>query len=172
MSRKVKHFIFPFLAIGLIGCAPDTPVAVKAIDVEDIEPFRPETLQNFFKINLEQAQSLLENNQDVFILDLRAEAEFASGHLQGANNFDVFFMVDGDPNTLNFGFQQSMGVMNRALKVLIYCNGEPDIDRAIAATRVLKAIGFNEVYWMKEGIDGWKEAGLPIINDLALSSAP
>jgi len=99
---------------------------------------------NVKRINTEEAQKILLSHEP-FILDTRTPEEFNVSHLQGAIRFEE-------------------GIMNQVPKdrpVLIYCT------IGVRSNRVAKELsdkGFSSIYDMKEGILGWANNQLPVID--------
>ena len=152
-ARRLGLAATAFLAFacgggGLRELIPDVP------DPDEIEAFEPENMQLFFTLNLEQAQSLLKNNADTNIIDVRSAYEFAQGHLPGAFNYDAE----------SSGFADEIATLDRGTRILIY--GTADNVRGDIAIGHLKKLGFRQVNRSSAGFEEWKEAGHPFIQDL------
>ena len=96
-----------------------------------------------------KATRLMNNNEDVLILDIRTEADYKSGHINGAKNVP-----------LN-NFASSINGLSGSKKepVLLYCNSGNTVTRAI---KILKKAGFEQVNNLEGGIAAWKEANMPL----------
>lgn len=94
-------------------------------------------------INADKAEALLQQN-GVVILDVREPAEFEMGHLPGSVNVPrglLEFMVGNHP-----------ALTDPQATVLLYCkNG----GRSTLAAHTLKQMGFDQVYMLVDGFDGW-----------------
>jgi len=170
---RLFHLSLPALALVLASCggsdAEPSAAIADPLATDEIAPFEIKMMQNFYRINLEQTQSLIKNNRTVLIIDLRTAEEFAESHLPGANHYDLHFIKDGQEGVLNYGFQQNMGVVDRSLKILLYDDGGFENSLPLEANLTLKSIGFQEVYHFVGGLDEWVEAGLPTVTDLAIA---
>ena len=87
-------------------------------------------------ITVEEAWSIIKNysgNPDFIILDMRTEAEFRSGYVDGALNMDYF---DGT-------FEDNLNSLDKKKTYLIYCaNG----NRSSMALEIMGELGFMSVY--------------------------
>ena len=96
-----------------------------------------------------KATRLMNNQDDVLIIDIRAAADFKNGHIKGAKNIplsDFAGSVDGLSG-------------DKDKPVLIYCNSGNTVSRAI---KLLKKAGFEKVNNLEGGIAAWKEANMPL----------
>ena len=92
---------------------------------------------------------LMNNDDEILIIDIRAAADFKKGHIKGAKNMplsDFAKSIDG-----------ISGEKDRP--VLIYCNSGNTVMRAI---KLLKKAGFEKVNNLAGGIAAWKEANMPL----------
>ena len=83
------------------------------------------------------------------LLDVRHADEFKAEHLKGAKN------VDWD----NKSFKETAKKLPRYEPVFIYCQGGY---RSNLAAEWLLEEGFSTVIVLDNGIDAWKDAGLPV----------
>lgn len=96
-------------------------------------------------ISTKKAYELIEErdgDSDFVILDVRTPEEFAEGHIENAVNID--FYADTFPDELD--------VLDRDKTYLIYCQSG---GRSGSATRMMKELGFKDVYNMEGGINIW-----------------
>ena len=92
---------------------------------------------------------LMNNNSNALILDIRTEADYKNGHINGAKNVplsDFASSIDGLSG-------------NKNDPVLIYCNSGNTVTRAV---KLLKNAGFEQVNNLEGGIAAWKEANMPL----------
>lgn len=96
-----------------------------------------------------KAIRLMNNHSDVLILDVRAPADYKSGHIRGAKNIALSDMAS------------SIDKLSHAKQapVLVYCNSGNTVTRAI---KQLKNAGFEKVNNLEGGIAAWKEANMPL----------
>ena len=100
-------------------------------------------------ISQSEAKSLLEQNKDVVILDVRTPEEFNGGHLQNAVNVD-FQAPD---------FAEQLKGFDPDKRYLVYCAAG---GRSKKASEVMQQQGFKEVYNCREGYEKLKEEGIPV----------
>ena len=100
------------------------------------------------EITATEASKLIDSSNP-FILDVRTEGEFASGHSPEATlipvqvigeNLDKLEMYKNEP-------------------IFIYCRSG---NRSTVASKILIEAGFNKIYNLEKGIGDWINSGLPI----------
>jgi len=108
-------------------------------------------------ITAPEAFDLIQQNQDnpnFVIIDIETPEEFAQGHIENAINITY-----GSEN-----FRDELDKLDKDKIYLIYyscaCGG---IDKK--ALDLMKELGFKEVYKISGGLDNWKAAGLPTIQE-------
>jgi len=95
------------------------------------------------------ATRLMNNHSDALILDVRAAADFKSGHIKGAKNIPLS----------DFASSVEKLAADKDKPVLVYCNSGNTVTRAI---KLLKKAGFEKVNNLEGGIAAWKEANMPL----------
>lgn len=101
--------------------------------------------------NLSNAEAVtLINRQHALVLDVRDAAEFSTGHLADAKNIPVA--------ELQGRLQELKKYQNKP--VLVHCQRGA---RGAKACSILRTAEFKEIYHLKDGIDGWAEAKLPLV---------
>lgn len=93
----------------------------------------------------------LVNKQNAIIIDLRPVEEFLKGHIAGSQNFL--------PSDIK---QQRLGKLEQYKDVPVITVCVSGITSRSAAEQLYKQ-GFKQVYSLKEGIQGWKAANLPLV---------
>lgn len=89
------------------------------------------------------------NRQDALVIDVREDAEFASGHILGARHIPL-------------------GQLEARAKELQKYKSKPVIaccatgNRSSAAIATLRKLGFENVYNLSGGYAAWQQAGLPV----------
>ncbi|MFZ9045294.1 MAG: rhodanese-like domain-containing protein [Cyclobacteriaceae bacterium] len=83
------------------------------------------------------------------LVDVRTAGEFERGYIEGARLID-FTKAD---------FSEKVGKLDRTKPIAVYCAVG---GRSYQSTAVLKRLGFQEIYDLKGGIQGWKKEGLPL----------
>ena len=92
---------------------------------------------------------LINNHDDSLIIDIRAVAEYKSGHIKGAKNVPL--------NEFKSSVETYTDYKNKP--VLIYCNSGNTAGRAI---KLLKNAGYEKINNLEGGVAAWKEANMPL----------
>lgn len=122
---KKIGLIFLFAVVFLCGCDKEVSVV---------------------KVNQEQAMEYIE--EGALLIDVRSESEFDTGHIDGAINIDVNYILEIDSD-LTYG-NKSIG-KNR--KIIVYCRSGSRSNKA--ALRLIE-LGYTQVYDLG-AIDNWSE---------------
>ncbi|MCB1175815.1 MAG: rhodanese-like domain-containing protein, partial [Leptospiraceae bacterium] len=105
-------------------------------------------------VNAEQVWQIVDHNADngdFVILDIRTAGEYQSGHLEKAVLMD-FYQPD---------FAAKVERLDRTKTYLVYCNSGNRSGQAV--TRLFGPLGFQKVYHLLGGIQGWKRQQLPLV---------
>ena len=89
------------------------------------------------------------NHQDAAVIDVRAAADFAQGHIINALNIPMN------------GFKNQMAVLSKYKGKPIVVNCRSGAQSSLAC-RQLRKEGFEEVFNLKGGIMAWQAANLPV----------
>ncbi|GAB57225.1 rhodanese-like domain-containing protein [Rheinheimera nanhaiensis] len=91
------------------------------------------------------------NRDDALVVDIRAEADFAKGHITGARQLAL-----GDIEK-----QQLAGLeKHKAQPIIVVCQAGMTAQKAAAS---LIKQGFNKVSVLQGGMSGWTGASLPVV---------
>jgi rhodanese-related sulfurtransferase len=93
---------------------------------------------------------LMLNRNKPLILDVRDEAEFAAGHIQGAKHIAVADLAGRLKEIEKF----------KDKPILVHCQKGM---RARTACTILKAQQFSQLSNLQGGLDAWIEAKLPLV---------
>ncbi len=93
---------------------------------------------------------LLMNRSKSLVLDVRDEAEYAAGHIQGAKHIPVADLLARIKEIEKY----------KDKPVLVHCQKGM---RAKAACSILRAQQFSQLQNLEGGIESWIEAKLPIV---------
>lgn len=93
-------------------------------------------------VNATEFKSLTKDN--VQLVDVRTEEEFAEGHLKNAVNYDV---KEAD-------FKEQVEKLDKNEPVYIYCRSG---GRSAKAAAILSEMGFKNVYDLDGGITSWTD---------------
>lgn len=105
-------------------------------------------LADFESVSPKQAQTLLANDKDVFLLDVRTPEEFAEEHIEGATLIPL--------DALNDSVGKLQEVKKK--KIVVYCKSGM---RSVAASRILTNNSFVPLN-LEGGINEWKNEGLSV----------
>ena len=100
-------------------------------------------------VNVADFAAGLDTTDNALLLDVRTDAEFASGHLKGATQID-FYRDD---------FNEAIAALDKNQPVFVYCRSG---NRSGKAAKQMKAMGFKEVYNLEGGIGAWARRNQPI----------
>lgn len=93
---------------------------------------------------------LMNNHDDALVIDLRATADYKSGHIKGAKSSPL---SDFAKNLETYSSYKDK-------PVLVYCSSGNTATRAI---KLLKGAGFEKINNLDGGIAAWKEANMPLV---------
>ena len=130
-----------------------TPLSVTAVLVLLFVLASAVTLTAKMKnVDTKKANELIEERDgesDFVILDVRTPKEFTDEHIENAMNMD--FYADAFPDELE--------ALDRDKTYLIYCRTG---GRSGSTFKMMKELGFRNVYNMKGGIERWR-ASFPVV---------
>ena len=101
-------------------------------------------------ISAEEFAKRWQNNPNVAVVDVRKPAEFATEHVEGAENLPLDNLND------------HMASMQRSKSVYVHCAGGY---RSMVANSILKALGFDNVVNVEGGMTSIKKTSVPIVTD-------
>ncbi|MCB9971266.1 MAG: rhodanese-like domain-containing protein [Hyphomonas sp.] len=106
----------------------------------------------FEDVGVVDALRLIETVPGLVILDVRMPVEFADERISGAINLD-FYRDD---------FEQCISALDRDARYLLYCRSG---GRSAFTLETMQRLGFMHVAHMAPGMEGWVDAGLPVVRD-------
>lgn len=125
--KKITIIIVLFLSLTLIGCENNSKKSLKNDVIETISP--------------DEVKEIIDNRTDykeVQIIDVRTEAEYNEGHLEGAKNIPL-------DNLENINISKSA-------EIIVYCRSGV---RSKEAYNILTSLGYKNIKDMG-GIINWK----------------
>lgn len=119
------------VAIVLTGCSSD------GATLETVAP--------------DDAATIIADNPEAIILDIRTPEEFADGIIAGAVNID-FYESD---------FAANLDALDKDASYVVYCRSD---NRSGQAMDTFAELGFQTVSEIDGGIVNWYEQGLPVVS--------
>lgn len=139
---KSNFFMLTFLAILSFACNNSTAQDQPAAANTSISAATVQSTQNYQVLAPADYKKAL-SDDNVILIDVRTPQEYASSHIEGAINVNVF-----DKN-----FAQT--IQEKASKdqqVMVYCRSGK---RSARATNMLKQMGYPVVYDLRGGYLAW-----------------
>lgn len=124
----------------------------------------PTLLEGGVIVGVVEAKALLDNQQ-LMIIDVRNPLNYGRGHLPGA----ILLPYKGrSQNHINFDpildyFPLEQLGADKQTPLLFYSHGATGWKSFKAATQALRH-GYQSVYWLRAGLQGWTDAGLATAN--------
>lgn len=126
-----------------------------ALTIDDIKAnmrqLCKEAVADLPTVSVQTLHAAMENEENYTLVDVRSQSEFEQGHLAKA-----LLLPRG---SLEFLAPQTL--IDPGQKIYVYCRTGT---RSALAVRMLKDIGYTNVYNVEKGFKGWAEAGYPIFN--------
>jgi len=104
-------------------------------------------MQNTASVGPQQAIQMM--NQGATVLDLRAQTEYADGHISGARHFEAAQILEAADSLKRY-----------KERPLILCCDRGTV--APAALRTLSRQGFTQVVTLRGGLAAWRAENLPL----------
>ena len=111
-----------------------------------------ETLQKLFRknrnsdennIDYESAKTILKNDKNAILIDVRSPQEYKEGHLDGSINFPLYDLERNNEEILK----------NKQNTIILYCQSG---NRSNKALEILKQRGYKSLYQIEGGLDNMK----------------
>lgn len=143
MNRTLLIVVLFFVvAVTLSGCiGQKQPVKNSITDINKSD-------NTYTNVNVQQAKEMIDKGE-VFILDVRTQGEYTSGHIK---NSTLLAVQDIPANELDSKLRE----LPKNGSILVYCMSGI---RSAAASKILVDNGFSKVYNMQGGITEWINAG-------------
>jgi len=92
------------------------------------------------------------NHDKAIVFDLRAEKEFADGHIINAINTPAEKLSEQTDGLVKY----------KGRPIILTCKHGSD---SVRAARILKHKEFEKIYYLKGGLQAWRNANLPLVRD-------
>jgi len=140
---------------ALAACGGDEPAADEA--AADLGPDTlpasipaPQVEGGFLTITADRVQEWRDAGEPIVIIDARDQVQYGREHVPDAINVPY---VD---------IRAGANLPPREARIVLYCSDE-NCPISRYAYESLRALGYTELYDMREGIQGWKEKGYPTV---------
>ena len=126
-------------------------VMIMAIFSGCVSDTKPPGKTQYTDISVQQGKEMIDRGE-VFILDVRTQEEYASGHLKGS----TLLAVQDIPKQ---ELVEKLKEIPKDRKILVYCKSGR---RSAQASGILAENGFARIYNMQGGITEWMNAGYEV----------
>lgn len=144
----MKHIIKLALLIGIAStftaCQSEATTLSDSKNGSSNES-HPATIE----ITAKKALTLLKENPEIIVIDVRTPKEYAEGHISKAQNIDF----------KSNRFRQELAKLDRNQTYLVHCKSGTRSGKSLPEWEKL---GFTKIYHLNSGIDGWKKEQLPV----------
>lgn len=103
-------------------------------------------------LNADTFEQKLKDASGKSVLDVRTPEEFATGHINGAQNINFY-----DDN-----FMTQVAALDKSKPVFVYCKAG---SRSAKAASMMAQAGFKEIYDLDGGMMAWGNANKPVVMD-------
>lgn len=103
-------------------------------------------------LTVEQVRSRLERGEPLLVLDVRQDAEWATGHVPGAWHIEAGALAD------------AAGALPHDTPIATHCGHE---QRSATALSVLERLGYRNLHLVAGGWTAWRERGYPLTDESA-----
>lgn len=145
--KILNHLILIAAVLISISCKSDASKSeVQGATDENLVTSSQNGVKN---ISASEVKTLMQDNPEIEILDVRTPAEYGAGHLKNSENLDVF----------GSEFSKTIKNLDPEKTYLVYCAVG---GRSNQAARIMQKQGFNSVYNSKEGFTSLKKVGIEV----------
>lgn len=148
------------LSLASVGCASDAPEGAESDATVDSLPLSvpaTQVLDGLLIATPEQVRDWQEAGEDFALVDARDTVQFAREHIPGAINVPYIEIRAGAL------------LPPKDRRIVVYCSSET-CPISQYAYEALDRLGYEQVYDMRAGLQGWKDAGFPTV--FGADSAP
>lgn len=135
-----NYILITIIAFSLASCGEDQEKVDLEVEKESISSESTGSKVNK-SVTRAEFETLLKK-KDAQLIDVRTPKEYTSGHIENAINIDYY----------SSDFKSKLAELDRNKPVLVYCKTE---NRTRETAKILKELGFNEVYTLEGGFTLW-----------------
>lgn len=155
VKRMAPALSLACIVLAFAGCGSgEAPAGEQGVEpAADTLPLSipaPQVLDGFLIATPEQVREWQEENVDFALVDARDTIQYAREHIVGAINIPYIEIRAGAL------------LPPRDRRIVVYCSSET-CPISQYAYEALDRLGYEEIYDMRAGLQGWKDAGLPTV---------
>jgi phage shock protein E len=139
--KTLSVLLIALVCAAAQGIAKDAPAASPVANAK-VEPKN---------VTPDEAEKLIAESKGLIVLDVRSPEEFQEGHIKGAVNVNI---ADDD-------FEKKVKALDQTKPVLVHCEAGGRSARAL--DELEGKVKFPQMYHLKSGFRGWKNARKPIV---------
>lgn len=153
VAAVFKYLLSVCMSLAFFSAAPalaqapggETPSSVPGVEI----------------VTVDQAKALIDKG--IKFYDVRVPSDYAEAHIKGAISLPYTNKSENKPDFDASKDLWDVGKLpkDKAEPILIYGN-LPTGWRHYKASVLAVRAGHKKVYWLRDGIDGWKKKGLPV----------
>jgi rhodanese-related sulfurtransferase len=120
----------------------------------------PKSLEKVKIVTPQDAKKMQDSG--AILYDVRKKVQSASERIKGAIilPYKEKSAKKADFDDSKDKFKTEKITNNKSTNVIFYCNG-PTCWKSYKASKAASKAGYTNVFWLREGIPGWKKSGLP-----------
>lgn len=145
--KILNHFILIAAVLISVSCKSDA--SKSEVQGETAENLVTPSQNSVKNISAAEVKTLMQDNPEIEILDVRTPAEYRAGHLKKSDNVDIF----------GSDFSKTIKNLDPEKTYLVYCAVG---GRSNQAAQLMKQQGFNNVYNSKDGFTSLKRVGIEV----------
>jgi rhodanese-related sulfurtransferase len=154
LKNKFLCTLLVILPIAIIGL----PAAFAGDGKDNRNPdngkiVSPDTIDGVIKVDADGLIEKVMNIEALVLIDSRITADRKEGYIEGSVSLPD---IETTCDTLE------VIVEDRATPVLFYCNGVK-CGRSAKASQIALDCGYTEIYWYRNGMEGWQEKQYPLV---------
>ena len=149
--KKMLIFVF-IMAYCLVGycLAKETPLILLGIET----------------IKVDEVKKWLDDGEEFILLDARNASAYEENHLPMAESCVVNSEISLAEPIINKAvtYLNQCAVLNKIdkkTKIVVYCNSASCFQSPKASLALVK-MGYKRIYWMRNGMNLWKQKGYPV----------
>ncbi|MDA9357028.1 rhodanese-like domain-containing protein [Flavobacteriaceae bacterium] len=96
---------------------------------------------------------ILNDKEDIQLIDVRRFEEYNNGYIEGAVNIDFYKST----------FIDSINMLDKSKTTVVYCKSG---NRSSKSALMMKSLGFETIYDLNEGMNGWLGNRYVVIDSL------